>query len=48
MASVNKKNKLVNSWNCPGILKNKGSRKKRVCFFTASMTKKLNVVKEEE
>lgn len=47
MSSENKKKKLKNSYCVKGALKEKSLKLKRVLFYTSSLRKKLNNIKEE-
>ena len=47
MSSENKKKKLKNSYCAKGTLKEKSLKLKRVLFYTSSLRKKLNNIKEE-
>lgn len=46
MASEKKKRKLKNSWGCAGTLKNKDQRIKRFLFFTPSLRRLNNRIKD--
>jgi len=48
MASVNKKNKLKNSYAIAGMLKNASLKLKRGLFFTSSQRKKNNKIVTNE
>lgn len=47
MSSKNKKKKLKNSYCVKGALKEKSLKLKRVLFYTSSLRKKLDNIKEE-
>ena len=42
MVSQKKKKKLKNAYCVPGTLKNKGTKLKRILFYTSSERKELN------
>ena len=48
MVSVNKKKKLKNAYCVPATLKNKEKGPKRFAFFTPSLRRKINEIREEE